>query len=106
MIIFAIETSANEAAAALVEVKDDLPIGKKGKFKILSHVVSSQIDVKEKSERKIPEVARLNSNINILPFISLALAKAKIEPEKIDKIAVTTGPGLISSLIEKIVFLT
>lgn len=102
MIIFAMETSNDKAAAALVKVR-----GKK--FKILSDVSSSQIGLHKKTKKdgeRVPDVAIAKNDINILPFISQALIKAKIKPEKIDKIAVTTGPGLMSSLVEKIIFLT
>ena len=98
-IILGIESSCDETAAALIKVK-------RGKFKILSNIVSSQIDIHKKFGGVVPEVAARNHVVNILPVINQALVRAKINPKKIDKIAVTTGPGLISSLIEKIVFLT
>jgi len=91
-IILGIETSCDETAAALVQFKN-------GKFKILSNIVSSQIEIHKKYGGVVPEVAARNHLINILPVIDQALAKAKIKLQKIDKIAVTTGPGLITSLL-------
>lgn len=92
MIILGIETSCDETAAALIEVKGS-------KFKILSNIVSSQIKIHQKYGGVVPEVAARKHVENILPVIDLALTQAEIKPEKIDKIAVTVGPGLISSLL-------
>ena len=91
-IILGIESSCDETAAALIKVK-------RGKFKILSNIVSSQIDIHKKFGGVVPEVAARNHVVNILPVINQALVRAKINPKKIDKIAVTIGPGLITSLI-------
>ncbi len=92
IIILGIETSCDETAAALVKVEG-------GKFKILSNVVSSQIKIHQKFGGVVPEVAARNHIINIIPVINQALTEAKIKPEKIDRIAVTNGPGLITSLL-------
>jgi N6-L-threonylcarbamoyladenine synthase len=92
MIILGVETSCDETAAALVQTKGS-------KFKILSNVVSSQIEIHKKYGGVVPEVAARNHVKNILPVIDQALSKAKIKPSQIDKIAVTTGPGLITSLL-------
>lgn len=92
MKILGIETSCDETAAAIIEVKN-------GKFKILSNIVSSQIDIHRKYGGVVPEVAARNHVINIIPVIDQAFDEAKIKPEKIDQIAATTGPGLITALI-------
>jgi N6-L-threonylcarbamoyladenine synthase len=47
----------------------------------------------------VPEVAAREHVLNILPVINEALAVAKIKPAQIKAIAVTKGPGLITSLI-------
>jgi len=47
----------------------------------------------------VPEVAAREHVLNILPVIDEALLTAKITPKKLDLIAVTKGPGLITSLI-------
>jgi len=92
MIILGIETSCDETAAALVKYQG-------GKFSILSNIVSSQIQIHKKYGGVVPEVAARNHIINIIPVIDEALTKAKIKPSQINRIAVTTGPGLITSLI-------
>lgn len=92
MIILGIETSCDETAAALVAYQ-------RGKFNIISNVVSSQIEIHKKYGGVVPEIAARNHIINIIPVIDEALTKANIKPNKIDRIAVTTGPGLITSLI-------
>lgn len=92
MIILGIESSCDETAAALIEVKG-------GKFNILSSTVFSQIDIHKQYGGVVPEIAARNHVINFIPCVDQTLAKAKIKPQDIDKIAVTTGPGLITSLI-------
>ena len=91
-IILGIETSCDETAAAVVQQKG-------GKFFIKANVVWSQIKIHQKYGGVVPEVAARNHIKNILPVISQALIEAKIKPKQIDKIAVTVGPGLITSLL-------
>lgn len=108
-IILGIETSCDETAAALVEIKGgsprspassrDVPLGEAGKFKILANIVSSQIDIHKKYGGVVPEIAARKHVENIIPVIEQALTKAKITPQQIDKIAVTVGPGLVTSLL-------
>lgn len=96
MIILGIETSCDETAASVIE-------GKNNKIKILSNIVSSQIDIHKKYGGVVPEVAAREHVLNILPVINETLNEAGIKREearkKINVIAVTTGPGLITSLI-------
>jgi len=92
MIILGIESSCDETAAALVKYQG-------GKFKILSNIVSSQIEIHKKYGGVVPEIAARNHILNIIPVIDQTLTEAKIKPGQIDKIAVTTGPGLITSLL-------
>ena len=89
MIIFAIETSCDETAVAIV---------KDGR-EVLSNVVSSQIKTHEKFGGVVPEVAareHLNS-INIV--IKETYEKANITPDKINAFASTVGPGLVGCLL-------
>ncbi|MBI3290696.1 tRNA (adenosine(37)-N6)-threonylcarbamoyltransferase complex transferase subunit TsaD [Candidatus Falkowbacteria bacterium] len=92
MIILGIETSCDETAAALIEIKG-------GKFKILVNTVLSQIQIHQKYGGVVPELAARNHIRNILPVLEKTLLGSKIKPGQIDKIAVTVGPGLITSLI-------
>jgi len=90
--ILGIESSCDETAAAVLQCNRD-------RFEILSNIVSSQINIHRPYGGVIPELAARNHLENILPVINQALSEAKIAPNKIDEIAVTTGPGLISSLL-------
>jgi N6-L-threonylcarbamoyladenine synthase len=86
--ILAIESSCDETAAAIVE---------DGK-RLLSNVVSSQIDVHTLFGGVVPEVASRIHVENITIVLQEALSKANLTMEDIDAIAVTHGPGLVGSL--------
>ncbi|MFA5248263.1 MAG: tRNA (adenosine(37)-N6)-threonylcarbamoyltransferase complex transferase subunit TsaD [Patescibacteria group bacterium] len=96
MIILGIETSCDETAASVV-------LGKGDSVKVLSNVVSSQIEIHKKYHGVVPEIAAREHILNILPVINEAMVKAGIKREeaskKLDAIAVTSGPGLITSLL-------
>lgn len=89
MRILGIETSCDETAAAIVE---------NGKT-ILSNIVSSQIKLHKKYGGIVPEVAARAHLESIIFIIDRAFKKAGLYPKNIDRIAVTRGPGLISSLM-------
>ena len=91
-IILAIESSCDETAAAVVKANGKKP-------EILASVVSSQIDIHKQYGGVVPEVAARHHVINILPVIMEALQKSQVNKKDIDLIAVTAGPGLITSLI-------
>ncbi len=96
MKILAIETSCDETAASVAE-------GKGNKLLIISNIVSSQIKIHKKYGGVVPEVAAREHVLNIIPVIDEALRKAGISkkdaPKKLSAIAVTSGPGLITSLM-------
>lgn len=89
MLILGIETSCDETAVAVVKDGD----------LVLSNVVSSQIDLHAPYGGVVPEVAARSHVENILPIIEKSLSQAKIKINQIDAIAVTYGPGLITSLL-------
>ncbi len=93
MYILGIETSCDETAAAVVKA------GPNNKVRVLSNIISSQIDIHKKYGGVVPEIAAREHVVNILPVIHESLKKAKISEKKIDLITVTKGPGLITSLI-------
>lgn len=100
--ILGIETSCDETAAAIVRGG----LGKSGELlniEVLSDIVSSQIDIHKKWGGVVPEVAAREHVGQILPVLDEALLKAGFKKEKakeeIDTIAVTVGPGLITSLL-------
>jgi N6-L-threonylcarbamoyladenine synthase len=105
MKILAIETSCDETAIALVEVKKD---SKSTKFKILGNEISSQIDIHKEYGGVFPAVAKREHIKNLPLVLKKVLKKAKITEKDINKkigaIAVTTGPGLEPALWTGIVF--
>lgn len=94
MKILGIETSCDETAAAVLEIKNR-------QWEIRSNVVSSQVKIHAKYGGIVPEVAAREHVTAMIPIINKALRRAKIvDPFKeIDLIAVTKGPGLVSSLL-------
>jgi len=88
MRILGIESSCDESAIALLEIKSN-------KIKILKNIISSQVNIHKKYGGIVPEVAARYHAENFFPI----LKKAKIDFKKIDKITVTYGPGLITSLM-------
>lgn len=101
MKILAIETSCDETAMAIIEAKK---IGSKTKFKILGNEISSQVDIHREYGGVFPALAK-REHIKNLPIVfEKTLKQAKLKIEKIDSIAVTTGPGLEPALWTGIVF--
>lgn len=94
MKILAIETSCDETSVAVIE---------DGK-RILSNIISSQIDIHEKYGGVVPEIASRHHIENILPVFQEALDEAKINMNDIDYIAVTYTPGLIGALLVGVSF--
>ncbi|MCC6643690.1 tRNA (adenosine(37)-N6)-threonylcarbamoyltransferase complex transferase subunit TsaD [Candidatus Peregrinibacteria bacterium] len=89
MLILSIETSCDETACAVVRDGRE----------VLSSVVASQIDIHAATGGVVPEVAAREHVLKIVPVIEEALAKAGVNWDQIEAIAVTRGPGLLSSLI-------
>ncbi|MBI2356044.1 MAG: tRNA (adenosine(37)-N6)-threonylcarbamoyltransferase complex transferase subunit TsaD [Candidatus Doudnabacteria bacterium] len=88
MKILAIETSCDETGAAVIQ--DD---------KILSNVVASQAKLHSKFGGVVPEMAAREHIPLIIPIINEVLKYAKTKLAEIDAIAVTQGPGLMTSLM-------
>ena len=87
--VLGIETSCDETAVAIID---------SGK-KILSHVISSQIDLHREFGGVVPELAA-RSHAQILDEIILkACIDANLSLEDIDAFAATAGPGLIGGVI-------
>ncbi|OGN97023.1 MAG: tRNA (adenosine(37)-N6)-threonylcarbamoyltransferase complex transferase subunit TsaD [Chloroflexi bacterium RBG_13_51_36] len=87
MKILGIETSCDETAAAIVQDGS----------KIISNVVSSQIDIHARYGGIVPEVASRQHLLTIIPVISQAMTG--VSWQDINGIAVTFGPGLVGSLL-------
>ncbi len=108
MKILGIETSCDETSAAVVE----------DGVRVLSNVIFSQIPLHAQTGGVVPEVAAREHVVNIVPVIDEAVRVAaknlrvkkswrgraggperNFTLEDIDAIAVTQGPGLLSSLV-------
>lgn len=92
MRILSIETSCDETAAAILEMKGSAPV-------LLANVVSSQADAHVKFGGVVPQLAARMHIENITPVLDATLAEAKLTQDDIDLIAVTQGPGLIPALL-------
>ncbi len=91
MKILAIETSCDETAAAVVE---------DGR-RVLSSVVSSQVDLHVRFGGVVPEVASRAHLELLTPVVAESLLEAAADPWRgdIGAVAATVGPGLIGSLL-------
>lgn len=89
MKILGIESSCDETAASVVE----------DGFRLLSHVVVTQIDIHAHYGGVVPEIAARSHVEAINPVIDEALEQAQCTWDDIDAIAVTYAPGLIGSLL-------
>ena len=89
IITLGIETSCDETSAAVVV---------NGR-KILSNVISSQIDLHKRFGGVVPEIASRKHVELVMPVINQALEEAGISLEQLDLIGVTYGPGLVGALL-------
>ena len=87
--ILGIETSCDETSVSIV---------KNGNTEIAT-VVLSQIDIHKDFGGVVPEIASRHHVKNITIVIEECLEKANMKIADIDAIAVTSGPGLIGSLL-------
>jgi len=98
MRILAIETSCDETALALVEVRGGL---KNPRFKIFKNLVASQIKIHQPYGGVVPNLAKREHTKN-LPILfrqifgnsKFKIPNYKFKTQNIDLIAVTVGPGL------------
>jgi len=88
-LIFAIESSCDETAAAVV---------RDGRV-ILSNVIASQIELHARYGGVYPEVASRAHVEAISSVVAQAWHESGVAPDQVDAIAVTRGPGLIGSLL-------
>ena len=98
-IILGIETSCDETAAALVRAEK---AGRGFIFSVLQNLVYSQIPIHRQHGGVVPEVAAREHAVR-LPQLLDNLARTREQKnslmKKIDAVAVTAGPGLITSLL-------
>ncbi len=86
-IILAIESSCDDTSAAILKNNA-----------ILSNLIAGQ-EIHSEYGGVVPELASRAHLQNIVPVVSAAIAKARINKADIDAIAFTKGPGLLGSLV-------
>ncbi len=88
-LILGIETSCDETAAAVVEEG----------ARVLSSIVASQLSTHARYGGVVPELASREHLRAIVPVVRLAMEEACAKPSDLAAIAVTSGPGLVGSLL-------
>lgn len=88
-LILGIETSCDETAAAVVA----------GGQRVLSSVVSSQVDLHARFGGVVPEIAGRAHLERMVPVVEQALDDAEVSVQDIAAVAATCGPGLIGALL-------
>src|SRR6266699_1999842 len=88
MTLLAIETSCDETAAAVVQAG-----------RVLSNVVSSQIELHAEYGGVVPELATREHLRNWMPVTQAALRAANVSPTELSAVAATRGPGLPNALM-------
>jgi N6-L-threonylcarbamoyladenine synthase len=88
MTLLALETSCDETSAAVV--RDG---------RVLSSVVSSQIQLHAEYGGVVPELAAREHLRNLMAVVQTALAEAAVAPDQLDAVAATQGPGLPLALL-------
>ncbi|MDX6695301.1 MAG: tRNA N6-adenosine threonylcarbamoyltransferase [Blastocatellia bacterium] len=89
MLVLGIESSCDETAAAIVRDGREM----------LSSVISSQIEIHKRFGGVVPEIASREHLDKIVPVVEEAFMRAGVTKQELDGIAVTTGPGLVGSLL-------
>ncbi|NLA59498.1 MAG: tRNA (adenosine(37)-N6)-threonylcarbamoyltransferase complex transferase subunit TsaD [Firmicutes bacterium] len=87
--ILGIDTSCDDTSCAVVL---------NGR-KVLSSIVSSQVDLHERFGGVVPEIASRKHMEMMIPVVEECLAQASLALSDLDGIAVTYGPGLLGSLL-------
>jgi N6-L-threonylcarbamoyladenine synthase len=88
VILLALETSCDETSAAVVR-----------EGRVLSSVVSSQIQLHAEYGGVVPELAAREHLRNLIPVTNAALREAKVELGEVGAVAATQGPGLPGALM-------
>lgn len=94
MIVLGIESSCDETGVAIV----------KDEKEILANVVATSLKFHSRHGGVVPEIASRMQLESIARIFTQALNIAKLRPEQIDLVAVTTHPGLPGSLMVGIAF--
>lgn len=87
--ILGIESSCDETAASIV----------KNGTEIISNVVASQIESHKRFGGVVPEIASRHHVEQVTIVIEEALQQAGMQPNELDGVCVTEGPGLVGALL-------
>ncbi len=90
--ILAIESSCDETSASIIV-----------NGKVLNNIVATQ-SVHEKYGGVVPELASRAHQENLIPVVHEALSSAGISKNELSAVAVTSGPGLMGSLLVGVSF--
>lgn len=91
MRILGIETSCDETSLAVLELSGT-------KLRLLAHTIASQVKLHAKWGGVVPELAARRHAETLVPLLDETLRLAKATPDKLDAVAVTAGPGLVTAL--------
>ena len=89
MRVLGIETSCDETGVAIYDTERGL----------LADELYSQVDMHAEYGGVVPELASRDHIRKLLPMVEKALADAELQPEDLDGIAYTFGPGLVGALL-------
>jgi N6-L-threonylcarbamoyladenine synthase len=88
MLLLAVETSCDETSVAVIQ-----------DGRVLSNLVSSQIQLHAEYGGVVPELAAREHLRNLIPVAKKALQTAGTSAEQIEAVAATQGPGLPGALL-------
>jgi N6-L-threonylcarbamoyladenine synthase len=88
MRLLAIETSCDETSVAVVQ-----------DGRVLSNLVSSQVELHAEYGGVVPELAAREHLRNLMPVARAAMENAGVSADQLDAIAATQGPGLPNALV-------
>ena len=92
MRLLAVESSCDETSVAVLQLED-------GRFSLLCHQISSQIEQHRPFGGVVPELATRQHLLRLDPMVEEALSLTGCSLNELDGFAVTRGPGLASSLL-------
>ncbi len=98
MLTLGIESSCDDAAVAVIETVAP------GIATVRSSTVANQDDIHRAYGGIVPELASRNHVVTIVPVVERALSDARCTLADIRGIAVTSGPGLVGSLLVGLMF--
>jgi len=87
-LVLGLESSCDETSVGIVRGRE-----------LLANEVASSVDLHARFGGVVPEIASRAHLEAMVPTLQRALVTADIDPQEIDAVAVTCGPGLMGSLV-------